>query len=447
VIATVYSGRIQIWPVIAALGFFALIVLAVRVGIHRGLLYAACGLAAWVAVSYSGIDPILVGLTMGLLTAAAPVARGDLEQASDLFRRFREQPTPDLARSASRVLELTISPNERLQRQFHPWTSYGVVPIFALATAGIAVSPSFLGQAFRSPITLGVLAGSVAGKPIGVVGATWLASKVSRGRFRPPVGWGALAGGGSIAGIGFTVSLLIASHAFRGAQLADATLGVLIAAVVASLLTWVCFRALLRLPSPRRAEALLGPELSIVDLAVPVDAERDRIRGPKESLVTVVEYGDFECPYCGQAEPVVRELLRDFGDVFYVWRHLPLTDVHPRAQAAAEAVEAAGAQGAFWEMHDRLLENQAILRHDDLLDHATALGLDLGSFADALDKHAGAARIAEDVDGADLSGVTGTPTFFINDRRHYGAYDIEALTTAVKTARARADLVPPQPTL
>jgi protein-disulfide isomerase len=182
----------------------------------------------------------------------------------------------------------------------------------------------------------------------------------------------------------------------------------------------------------------------VIDLAVPVDAGRDRIRGPEDSLVTVVEYGDFECPYCGLAEPVVRELLRDFGDLRYVWRHLPLNDVHPHAQLAAEAVEAAAAQGALWAMHDRLLENQQALNVGDLHNDAEALGLNVDRFTDALNNHAGAARIAEDVDGADLSGVTGTPTFFINDRRHHGAYDIDALSAAVDTARARAAINQPR---
>ena len=142
------------------------------------------------------------------------------------------------------------------------------------------------------------------------------------------------------------------------------------------------------------------------------------MRGPIDAPVTVVEYGDFECPYCGQAEPVVRELLRDFGDVRYVWRHLPLTDVHPHAQLAAEAAEAAAAQGAFWEMHDLLLANQKALEPSDLVAYAVGLGLDLERFDKDLREQYGAARVAEDVEGADLSAVSGTPTFFVNGRRH-----------------------------
>jgi protein-disulfide isomerase len=233
----------------------------------------------------------------------------------------------------------------------------------------------------------------------------------------------------------------VATLAFNGAQLDEAKLGILSAALGASLLTWLLFRATELLPRRLRIRALLGTAEQLTDLYDEVDPERDHVRGPAVAPVTVVEYGDFECPYCGQAEPVVRELLRDFADVRYVWRHLPLNDVHPAAQLAAEAAEAAADQGAFWEMHDLLLANQDALRPDDLVGYARQLGLDADQFVNRLRTHGGAARIAEDVDSADLSGVSGTPTFFINGQRHYGAYDIDTLTAAVRAAGARAVLV------
>jgi protein-disulfide isomerase len=253
-----------------------------------------------------------------------------------------------------------------------------------------------------------------------------------------PVGWAALAGGGAIAGIGFTVSLLIASLAFHGEQLQEAKLGVLSAAVCAALLSWLVFGATALLPAKLRARLMVGPAEAIVDLTSEVDPERDHIRGPADAQVTLVEYGDFECPYCGQAEDVIRELLSDFGDVRYVWRHLPLADVHPHAQLAAEAAEAAAEQGAFWEMHDLLFAHQDALRPRELEGYAQALGLDTDRFADALRTHQNAARVADDVDSADLSGVSGTPTFFVNGRRHHGAYDVAGLSAAVRAAKARA---------
>jgi Na+/H+ antiporter NhaA len=440
VIATVYTETLHVAPLLAAVGFFAAIVVARALGVRGGLVYGVLGTAAWVGLLKSGVEPVVLGLALGLLAYAYPTPRSNLERATARFREFREQPTARLARVAGVEIRSATPFNERLQQLFHPWTSYVIVPLFALANAGIAIDGPFLRRAFSSPITLGILFGYIAGKPIGVLGGSWLVTRLSRGRLRPPVGWAAVAGAGTIAGIGFTVSLLVATLAFDGQQLEEAKLGILSAAVAAAAITWLLFRVAALLPRRLRIRALVGSSQPLVDLYLDVDPERDHIRGPIEAPVTVVEYGDFECPYCGMAEPVVRELLRDFLDVRYVWRHLPLTDVHPHAQLAAEAAEAAGIQGAFWEMHDLLLDNQDALTTDDLIAYAERLGLDTGRFAEDLAGHSGAMQIADDVDSADLSAVSGTPTFFINGRRHYGVYDIATLSAAVRAAGARAEL-------
>ncbi len=246
-----------------------------------------------------------------------------------------------------------------------------------------------------------------------------------------------------MAGIGFTVSLLIASHAFEGQQLAEAKLGVLGAAILASLVSWGVFRAIARLPESVRARQISGTADDMLDLAEEVDPERDHIRGSADAPVTLIEYGDYQCPYCGQAEVVIRELLEDFGDELrYVWRHLPLNDVHPNAQMAAEAAEAAAAQGAFWAMHDVLLADQDGLMPFDLRRHAQELGLDVSRFEDELHRRAYLERVTEDVASADASGVAGTPTFFINGSRHHGGYDVTTLAAAVRAARARGRRAP-----
>jgi Na+/H+ antiporter NhaA len=440
VIATVYSGPLRFAPLAVAFALYAVIFVLHNLSLRIGLVYLVLGGAAWVGLLKAGVEPVVVGLAMGLLPFAYPASRSTLERATVRFREFREQPTAELARSATAQLRAATSDNERLQQLFHPWTSYAIVPLFALANAGIAINGDFLARGFSSPITLGILFGYVVGKPAGIFGTSWLLARLSGGRLQPPVGWAAVAGGGTIAGIGFTVSLLVATLAFQGTQLEEAKLGILSAALAASVVTWLVFRATERLPRRLRIRALLGTAEQLTDLYIDVDPDRDHFRGPREAPVTVVEYGDFECPYCGQAEPVVRELLRDFADVRYVWRHVPLNDVHVNAQLAAEAAEAAADQGAFWEMHDLLLDHQDSLRPDDLVAYALQLGLDVERFSDALRMHSGAARIAEDVDSADLSGVSGTPTFFINGQRHYGAYDIATLTAAVRAAGARAVL-------
>lgn len=437
VIAVVYSENIDLMPLLIAVLAFAVVLALALLRVRKPWVYVVLGVITWAALLTSGVDPVVAGLAIGLTAPAYSPGREELEQASGLFRVFREQPTPELARSATVGLTAAISPNERLQFLYHPWTSYLIVPLFGLANAGVTIDADFLGRAITSPVTLGILIGYVVGKPVAVTLVSWLLDRFSGGKYGPQVGWAAVAGSGTIAGIGFTVSLLIATIAFDGPALAEAKIGLLSAVVVSSAVTWLVFRSVKLLSPPRKALALLGRAEELVDLIDPIDPDLDHVRGPETASVTLVEYGDFECPYCGIAESAVRDLLQD-DDLRYVWRHLPLSDVHPRAQIAAEVAEAAHAQGAFWEMHDLLLSNQENLQPKDLMSYAEQLGLDNRRIHDEVKRHVAAARVARDVESADLSGVSGTPTFFINGQRHYGAYDVETLKTAIKVARARA---------
>jgi Na+/H+ antiporter NhaA len=439
IIAVAYSGSIRAVPLLIGIAFLA-VFLALRLrGNRNGLLHLIIGVAAWIAFWNSGVDPIVAGLVMGLLTYAAPSTRAVLERASDAFRLFREQPTAELAREARLAARAAISPNDRLQFLFHPAVSYVFVPLFALANTDIQISGSFLARAYASPVTLGIILGYLIGKPLGIVGVSFLATRLTKGRLEPLAGWGAVSGTGSAAGMGFTVSFLIASLAFGGNELGYAKLGILTALVAAAVITWLQFRVITLLSPRRRLLLLYGRQESITDLIVPVDPSRDHVRGPgQDALVTLVEYGDFECPYCGQAEGIVRELLREYGELRFVFRHLPLTDVHPRAQLAAEAAEAAARQGKFWEMHDTLMDHQGALNFSDLLRYARQLNLDAARFEKDLREHTGAERVAQDVESADLATVSGTPTFFINGRRHHGAFDLMALKESVRAAKAEA---------
>src|SRR5581483_11123971 len=231
VIATAYTDDLAVGALLAAVALYVLVLAARALGVRHGGVYAVLGAAVWVATLESGVEPVVVGLAMGLLAYAYPVARAELERTGERFRAFREQPTPELARSLGEGVRAAVSPNERLQLLYHPWTSYVVVPLFGLANAGIAIDGGFLGRAFSSPLTLGILVGYVAGKPAGVVLGSLLVTRLSGGRLRPPVGWAAVAGTGTIAGIGFTVSLLVATLAFSGEPLEEAKVGVLSAAL------------------------------------------------------------------------------------------------------------------------------------------------------------------------------------------------------------------------
>ncbi len=439
VIAIAYTNHLSMVALVVAVGLFgAVVALRYTPFPWRRQAAVVLGGALWVALLKSGIDPIVSGLAVGLVTTAYSPARGDLERVAELTRSFREQPTPELARSAQLGVASAISANDRLQYRLHPWTSYVIVPLFALANAGIHVTGDLLRDAASSAITLGILVGYVVGKPVGILGASWLAMRRRLGGQRLPISWLGLAAGGAVAGMGFTVALLIATIAFDGQTLAEAKVGVLGSAVVAPLLAWAVFRAARLLPAPVRARQIARTADELLDLADEVDPRRDHVRGSDTATVTLLEYGDFECPYCGQAESIVRDLLASFGDELrYAWRHLPLNDVHPHAQMAAEAAEAAASQGAFWEMYDRLLTHQDELDIDDLRRHAQELGLDVERFWKELHSRRHAPRIADDVATADASGVAGTPTFFVNGQRHHGAYDVATLTEAVQRARRR----------
>lgn len=174
------------------------------------------------------------------------------------------------------------------------------------------------------------------------------------------------------------------------------------------------------------------------NLTEPIEG-RDHIHGLEAAPVTLLEYGDFECPYCGRAHLVVNELQRQFGDQLrFAFRHFPLAMSHPHAQHAAEAAEAAGGQGRFWQMHDVLFENQHALEDADLARYAAALGLDLDAFADDLARHTYAPRVREDFLTGARAGVNGTPTFFVNGQRHNGAFDFDTLSEAIEGALAVA---------
>jgi Na+/H+ antiporter NhaA len=439
VIATAYTESVSSGPLAIAAALFVLIWATLRFAPHRLRAPVAAVLSAglWVALHDSGIDPLISGLAVGLLVSAYQPMRESLEHVVERVRFFREQPTPEAARSAQREVASSISPNERLQYALHPWTSFVIVPLFALANIGVHIDGALLESAVTSPVTLGIFFGYVVGKPVGITAATWLASRM-RG-VQPALSWPVTFAGGVVAGMGFTVSLLISSLAFTGQRLDEAKIGVLAAAIAAALAAWGVVNVIKRLPEPVRARQIRGTVEDLVDLFDDVDPERDHVRGSDDAPVTLVEYGDYECPYCGQAEVVIRELLESFGDdLRYVWRHLPLSDVHPRAQMAAEAAEAAAGQGRFWEMHDRLLRHQDELTPKDLRRHAAEIGLDVDRFVEDLRRREYAERVADDVHGADASGVAGTPSFFINGQRYQGSYDLDTLSRVVRGARNRA---------
>lgn len=400
------------------------------------------GLAAWLAARRGGIDPVVVGLCIGLSSSAYPPARGALERLTRQFLSFREQPTPGLARVAAVGVRSTLSPNARALHTFRTFALFLAVPLFALANAGLDLRSPMVRHAVTARLTLAIVVAYVVGKPVALLLATTLARLVSAGRVRAPVGWAGLVGVGTVNASAFTVPLLVADLVFTPSGDLEALIQVKVAVLAVSLLafgiTVLAFAGTSLLRPAARMRAIDGPSTPVIDLQVPVDPTYDHVRGPVDASVTLVEYGDFACGYCGLAEHVARAELADDDDLRFVWRHLPLDDIHPTARRAAQASEAAGAQGQFWAMHDLLLADQGSHQLDDLVEHARSLNLDVDRFVADLVGGTFAGRVDRDLQSADLSDVAGTPTFFVNGRRHEGAYDQASLKAAVAAARERA---------
>jgi protein-disulfide isomerase len=242
-----------------------------------------------------------------------------------------------------------------------------------------------------------------------------------------------VAGGGALSGIGFTISLFIVDLALPDPVLADeARVGVLAASVIALGLGALVFRA---------GRSSL-PEEPSHDLLRAVDPHRDHLRGPVDAPLTIVEYGDFECPFCGKATGSIRQVREHFGDAMrYVFRHFPLEDVHPHARSAAEVAEAAAEQGRFWDVHDTFFAHADALERDDLLQYCADLGLDIDRLEDALHDGAPQNHVADDEIDARSSDLPGTPSFYLGvgdavPQRHLGPYDAATLIAALERMRA-----------
>jgi NhaA family Na+:H+ antiporter len=429
IIALFYTDDLSVVPLLLAAVGIALIGVLRSLQVWRGPAYLVVAVGVWVAMYASGVHPTLAGVVIALITPVYPPRRSEVETADRAARAYRQSPDPALARVARQSIDRSVSPNERLQTLYHPWTGYVVVPLFALANAGVSLSADALRDAAGSPVTLGVIAGLVLGKLIGISAGSFAAVRLGVGRLAPGLGRAQVIGGAALSGIGFTLSLFIVDLALEDQPLLaeEARIGVLAASLVAALLGWAIFRL-----TDRRGGSAAKPR---VPLDPPVERRRDHVRGRFDAPLTLVEYGDFECPFCGRATGSVEEVREYFGDrLRYVFRHLPLHDVHPHSALAAQAAEAASAQGAFWQMHDRLFEHNEELEFEDLLGHAQVLGLDVERFYDDLRSGRFEARVDEDLLSADASGAGGTPTFFVNGRRHSGPFDAASLVAALEAS-------------
>ncbi|MDH6182241.1 Na+/H+ antiporter NhaA [Microbacteriaceae bacterium SG_E_30_P1] len=425
IIAFVYTENFAPLPLVVGAVGLAGIYLVRYLQRGRGPIYVTLAIIVWMSFLASGVHPTLAGVAIALLIPVYRPDRRDVEQALDLAHMFRQSPNSEYARQAANSLRESISINERLQSAYAPYIAFVILPLFALANAGVEISPEILAAAAMSPITWGIVAGLVAGKFVGVYGASAVLKYFKLGDFGPGLTLGRIAGGAALCGIGFTISLFIVDLAIDDpAAQNEARVGVLAASVIALILATIVFR----ITDGRRSDEEIGAVL-----ARPIDPAKDHTYGRPDAPLTLVEYGDFQCPFCSKASGSIEELRANLGDdLLYVWRHAPLIESHPNALAAAEAAEAAGLQGAFPQFSRSLFSDQDHQLPRDMMRRAEELGLDVEKFANDLRSPEIANRVQDDVLDAEAMDITSVPTFFVNGRRHTGPWDAPTLARALR---------------
>ncbi|WP_371863107.1 Na+/H+ antiporter NhaA [Microbacterium saccharophilum] len=432
IIALVYTGDFTPYPlIVAALGLAGVYATRYLRG-GRGPVYATLAIIVWFAFLASGVHPTLAGVAIALLVPVYRPDRRDVEHALELARTFRQSPSSEYARAAANSLRESISINERLQSAYAPYVAYVILPLFALANAGVVLSPEILTAAAQSALTWGIIAGLVVGKLVGVLGSTSVLKLLRVGEFGPGLTLDRIAGGGALCGIGFTISLFIIDLAIDDpAAQNEARVGVLAASVIAFVLATIVFRI----------SDALRPDLNTGQTLVrPVDPARDHMYGPADAPYTIVEYGDFQCGFCLKASGSIQEVHDELGDQLrYVWRHAPLVQQHPNALAGAEASEAAAMQGRFFEFERGLFADQDNQRPTDIIRLAQNLGLDVARFERDLVSPEVASRVRDDMFDAEAMGITSVPTFFVNGRRHTGPYDAQSLIRALQSTAGGPD--------
>jgi len=433
IIALVYTEDFQPLPLLVAAVGLAGIYFTRYLRGGRGPVYATLAIIVWFAFLESGVHATLAGVAIALLVPVYRPDRRDVEHALDLARTFRQSPNTEYARAAANSLRESISINERLQSAYAPYVAYVILPLFALANAGVQLSPDILAGALVSSLTWGIIVGLVAGKLIGIFGSAAILRVFRLGEFGPGLTLDRIAGGAALCGIGFTISLFIVDLAIDDPVAQnEARVGVLAASVIAFVLATIIFRI----------SDAVRPDLETGQtLARPVDVSRDHVFGPEDAPYTIVEYGDFQCGFCLKASGSIQEVHQELGDrLRYVWRHAPLTAYHPNALAGAEASEAAARQGKFFEFERGLFADQENQRPSDIIRLARDLGLDVEQFEKDLTSPAVTARVRDDMLDAEAMNITAVPTLFVNGRRHKGPYDAQSLLRALRAAPA-ADAV------
>jgi Na+/H+ antiporter NhaA len=412
VIAGVYTERLDLPALAVAAVALAGIWLLRRYRVWRVTPYLFVGVVAWGAMLHSGIHATLAGVLVALLIPVYPPRARDVEGASAFTHLYRQAPEARSARYARMSLAYAVPLNQRLSDLLAPYVNYLVVPVFALANAGVSLSGEGIRGAATSPITWGVVLGLVVGKPVGITGAAWSVTRFVPGASAPGLDFPRIAGIGALSGMGFTISLLVADLAFDDLRPKDdARSGVLIASLLAFALAWQVFRLGERLkPLPTPAGATLQR---------PIQRARDHIRGDDDAETALVVYAAIDDTYRSRTAVLLADVRRRLGaDVCVVFRHHTYDDA---TATAALALEAAADQGRFWTMHDALIAH----RGDDLdepvlTDLAGRTDVDAHRLVHDVTAGVGLARIEDDDIDAAAAGMPDTPVLYVNGQRFAG---------------------------
>ncbi|AXE39938.1 Na+/H+ antiporter NhaA [Acidipropionibacterium virtanenii] len=429
VIAVFYTTDLNLLALaLAGVGLIGVWLLE-RANVWRVGPYLMLAIYTWGCFFASGVHATLAGVLIALLMPVYPLRRSDLQTASQVFDLFHQAPQPDMAKRAREALTSTVPMNQRLSSAIAPYVNYLVVPLFALANAGVALSGDALSSAFTSRLTWGIIAGLVAGKAIGITAASMLVLKLSPGSRLPGLDGPRIAGVGALSGMGFTISLLVAGMALDDPTAVDqARVGVIAASLLALGLSWVIFHL------SKKFKPLPPP--SDAHLARDVDPEADHIRGPVDAPATLVVYASMNYTYRRQTAIAISQTRAALGDQLrVVLRHAADSD---NAVTGALALEAAGAQGKFWQMHDEMLGIRGPLDFDLVHDAAERIGLDVGRFERRIERQTDRERV--DDDGLDLAGseLSEKPVIYLDGERVSTAANSLTLTLGARKALAGA---------
>ena len=438
VIAFAYTDHFTPLPLaLAVLGLIAIGIMR-WLGVWRGILYLIPSVLVWVGFLLSGVHATLAGVAIAFLLPIFPTRLADLRRAREHVRAFQISPSATSARSAEESLSRAVSVNERAHRMLAPYVTWMILPVFALANAGVRITGDSLADAFASQLTWAVILGLVVGKIVAITASTWIVTRVRPGALGGALGMRHILALSTLAGMGFTISLFVTELAFDDPLLVQrAQIGVLSATAIAAVLGSVAFGLL----SSRERRG--APDRTI--LVRPLDQARDHVLGdPAHAAMTVVQYGNYGSPFMPTAAEVRSAMQARFGrDIVYAYRHLPLDE--PLGRDAALAAEAAGAQGRFWEFHDEIIREAPIESDLQMRRAAARAGLNLRRFEEDRRRGIGRERLEEDIADAAAMRLEQAPTFFIGSVRYEGPFDEATLTAAVAAGIPSPQLSPSSP--